>query len=78
MLSCSELNIEVLDAGMETTESDDYRGLSRDVRDVNSMLATTQGETRFFHKDGWKFIDPFTQSISGFCQMSQLYPKTKE
>ena len=33
---------------------------------------------RFSCKDGWKFIDPFTQSISGLCQMSQLYPRTKE
>jgi len=39
MLSHSELDIEVLDTGMETAESDDCRGLSRDNRDVNDVLA---------------------------------------
>jgi len=33
---------------------------------------------RFSHKDKQKFIDPFTQLISGLCQVSQLYPRIKE
>ena len=78
MLSCLELDMEVSDAGMETAESDDCRGMSNKDRDANSMLAAMQEEARFFCKDGWKFIDLFTQSISRLCQVSQLYPKTKE
>jgi len=38
MLGYSEVNTEVLDAGMETIESDDCREMSRDNRDTNSML----------------------------------------
>ena len=34
-----ELDTEVLDAGMETTESDDYKGGSRGDGDANSVLA---------------------------------------
>ena len=41
MLGCSELDMEVSDVGMETTESDDCRGISRKDRDANGMLATT-------------------------------------
>ena len=41
MLDCSELDMEVLNAGMETVESDDYRGVSGKSRDANGMLATT-------------------------------------
>ena len=78
MLGRSELDMEVSDAGMETTESDDCRGVSKKDRDANGMLATMQEGARFFCKDGWKFINPFTQSISGLCQASQLYPRTKE
>ena len=70
--------MEVSDAGMETAGSNDYRGVSRKDRDANGMLAAIQKRTRFFCKDGQKFIDPFTQSISGLCQTSQLYPRTKE
>jgi len=40
MLGHLEMNIEVLDAGMETTESNDYREVSKDDGDANSMLAT--------------------------------------
>ena len=39
MLGHSELDIEVLDAGMETMESDDCRGMSRNNRDANGVLA---------------------------------------
>jgi len=34
-----ELDIEVLDAGMETTESNDCRGMSKKDRDANGILA---------------------------------------
>jgi len=70
--------MEVSDAGMETTESNDCRGVSRKNRDTTGMLAATQERARFFCKDERKFIDPFTQSISKLCQASQLYPRTKE
>ena len=39
MLGHSELDIEVLDVGMETMESDDCRGMSRNNRDANGVLA---------------------------------------
>ena len=39
MLGCLELDTEVLDAGMETTESDDCRGMSKKDRDANGVLA---------------------------------------
>ena len=70
MLGYSELDIEVSDAGMETMESNDCREISRKDGDANGMLATTQEETRFSCKDGQKFIDLFTQSISGLCWVS--------
>ena len=78
ILGYSEIDIEVSDADMETVDSDDCREVSRDNEDANDMLAVIQEKTRFFCKDGWKFIDPFAQSISGLYQMSQLYPRTKE
>ena len=78
MLGRPKLDTEVSDAGMETTESDDCRRVSKKNRDANSVLAATQEEARFSCKDGWKFIDLFTQLISGLCQASQLYPRTKE
>jgi len=39
MLGCPELNTEVSDAGMETVESDDCRGVSKKDRDANGVLA---------------------------------------
>ena len=60
ILGRPELDMEVSDAGMETTESDDCRGVSKKDRDANGVLATMQEGARFFCKDGWKFIDPFT------------------
>ena len=78
ILYCSELDMEVSDTGMKTAESDDCRGVSRKDRDANGVLAAMREEARFSCKDGWKFIDPFTQSISGLCWVSQLYPRTKE
>ena len=41
ILDCLELDMEVLDAGMKTAESDDCREVSGDDGDTNSMLATT-------------------------------------
>ena len=40
MLGCLELDIEVLDTGMKTMESDDCRGISESNRDANGVLAT--------------------------------------
>jgi len=62
--------MEVSDTGMETVESNDCRGVSKKDGDTNGMLATTREGVRFSYKDGWKFIDPFTQSISGLCWAS--------
>ena len=73
-----ELDTEVLDAGIETVESDDCRGVSGKNGDANGVLATTREGARFSYKDGRNFIDPFTQSISRLCWVSQLYPRTKE
>ena len=78
MLGCPELDMEVSDAGMETAESNDCRELSKKDRDANGVLAVTREGVRFSCKDGWKFINPFTQSISRLCRASQLYPRTKE
>ena len=78
MLDCPELDTEVSDVGMKTTESNDCRKVSKKDGDANGMLAAMREGARFFCKDGWKFIDLFTQSISGLCQASQLYPRTKE
>ena len=78
MIGHSELDTEVSDAGMETAESNDCRGVSKKDRDANGVLAIMQEGARFSCKDGQKFINPFTQSISGLCRASQLYPRTKE
>ena len=78
MLGRSELDTEVSDADMETAESDDCRELSKKNGDANCVLAAMREGARFSYKDGWKFIDTFTQSISGLCWVSQLYPRTKE
>ena len=78
MLDRSNIDMEVSDAGMETMESNDCRGVSKKDRDANGVLAATREGARFSCKDGQKFIDPFTQSISGLCRASQLYPRTKE
>ena len=78
MLGCPKSDTEVSDAGMETAESDDCRGVSKKDGDANGMLAATREGARFSCKDGQKFIDLFTQSISRLCRASQLYPRTKE
>ncbi len=38
MLGCLEIDIEVSDAGIETIESDNYKGVSENNRDINGML----------------------------------------
>ena len=78
MLGHPELDTEVSDAGMETAESDDCRGVFKKNGDANGMLAMTRKEVRFSCKDRQKFINSFTQSISRLCWVSQLYPRTKE
>ena len=40
ILGCPELDIQVSDTGMKTAESNDYRGMSRNNKDANSVLAT--------------------------------------
>ena len=39
MLDRLELDMEVLDAGIETAESNDCRGVSKKNRDANGVLA---------------------------------------
>jgi len=39
MLGHSEIDIEISDVGMETTDSDDCREMSRDDGDANGILA---------------------------------------
>ena len=70
ILGCSEVDTKVSDAGMETVESDDCREMSRDDRDANGILAAMWEGVRFSHKDRWKLINLFTQSISGLYQTS--------
>jgi len=41
MLGHLELDTEVLDAGMETMESNDCRGISKKDGDTNGVLAAT-------------------------------------
>ena len=38
MLGCSELDMEVSDIGMETVESNDCKGMSRNDEDANGIL----------------------------------------
>jgi len=64
MSGCSEIDIEVSDAGMETMESDNYREVSRDNKNTNSMLVMMQEGAGFSYKDKWKFINQSVQSIS--------------
>ena len=40
ILGCSELDIEVLDAGIETAESDNCKEMSKKNGDANGVLAT--------------------------------------
>ena len=60
MLGHPELDMEVSDAGMETAESNDCRGVSKKNGDANGVLAAMQEGARFSCKDGQKFINLFT------------------
>jgi len=51
MLGYLEVDTEVSDAGMETTESDDCREVLEDDRDANDVLAVMQERVRFSCKD---------------------------
>jgi len=51
--------MEISDAGMETVESDDCRGVSKKDGDANGVLAMIREGARFSCKDKWKFIEPF-------------------
>ena len=62
-----ELDMEVSDADMETMESNDCREVSKKTGDANGVLATTREGVRFSCKNGQKFINLFTQSISELC-----------
>jgi len=77
MLGHLELDTEVSNAGMETTESNDCRGVSKKDRDANGVLAATREGVRFSYKYEWKFINPFTQSISRLCRAIQG-PKSRK
>jgi len=52
--------MEVSDAGIETTESDDCREMSKKDGNANGVLAAMQEGVRFSYKDRQKFINPFT------------------
>ena len=78
MLGHSELDIEILDVGIKTIESDDCREMLESDGNANSVLTVTQEEARFSSKDRQKFINLFIQSISRLCWASQLYSRTKE
>jgi len=71
MLGHLELDIEISDAGMETIESNDCRGISTNDRNTNGVLAAIQEGARFSCKDRQKFIDLFTQSISRLYWVSR-------
>jgi len=60
MLGHPGLDTEVSDTDMKTAESNNCRRMSRRNRDTNGVLAAIQEGARFFYKDGWKFINPFT------------------
>ena len=73
MLGRLELDTEVSDTSIETVESNDCREMSKRNRDTNSVLAVIQERVRFSYKDRRKFINPFTQSISGLCKRQQTW-----
>ena len=60
MLGHLKLDTEVSNAGMETMEFNNCRGVSKKDRDANGVLATMREGARFSYKDGQKFINPFT------------------
>jgi len=60
MLDHSEVDMEISSAGIETMESNNCREMSEDDSSANRVLAIIQERTKFFHKDGQNFINPFT------------------
>ena len=78
MLGHLKLDTEVSDVGIKSMEFNDCREMSRKDGDANGVLAMMQEGARFSCKDEQKFIDLFTQSISGLYWVSQLYSRTKE
>ena len=46
-----ELDTEISDTSMKTVESDNYREMSRNDRNVNGMLVLMYKGVRFFCKD---------------------------
>ena len=80
MLGRSELDMEVSNADIETTEFDDCRRLSKRDRDANGVLAATQEEARFSCKDGQKFMTHLpSQSVDCVRQASCIQgPKSKK
>ncbi len=70
MLGHSEVDMKISSTGMETMEFDDYKEMLEDNKDANRMLAITWEGAKIFHKYKEKFINLFTQSISGLCQVS--------
>ena len=51
ILDCLEIDMEVLDIGIETVESNECRRVSRGNRDINGVLAVIWEEARVFYKD---------------------------
>ena len=67
MLGCSEISTEISDTSIETAKPNNYREILWANRNTNSVLTIIWEGARFSYKDGWKFINLFTQSISGLC-----------
>ena len=80
MLGHSELDMEISDAGMETAESNDCRGVSRRDRDANGVLAATRGGAGFSCKDGQKLSTHLpSQSVDCVGQASCIQgPKSRK
>jgi len=51
ILDCLEVDIKILDIGMENTVFDEYREILESNGIANEVLAITQERTRFFYKD---------------------------
>ena len=59
ILGYLEIDIEVSDIGMETTDFNDCKEMLKNDGDINNILAAIQKEARFSYKDKWKFINLF-------------------
>ena len=80
MLGHLKLDIKVSDTDIETAEFDNCRGMSRNDRNTNGMLAMMQGEVIFFYKDKQKFINHLpSQSVDYVRQASYIQePKSRK